>query len=100
MKVVGSNPYAVAVEECYGLDKIEFLQSHENLDIYQKAFDIIEKYFGSEEEDGKLAPQIDNQAQQFQVLFFKWKIMCQIYQPTFILQFQFNPHQESASFQF
>lgn len=60
------------MEECYGLDKIEFLQSHENLDIYQKAFDIIEKYFGSDEEDGKLAPQIDNQAQQFQVLFQKY----------------------------
>lgn len=39
-----------------GLDKIEFLQNHENQDIYQKAFDIIERYFGSEEEDPGLAP--------------------------------------------
>ena len=65
----GSNPYAVIIEEVFGLDKIEFLQvrshhpnycswlisiilqSHENMEIYQKAFDIIERYFGTEEED-------------------------------------------------
>ena len=49
-----------------GLDKIEFLQNHENRDIYQKAFDIIERYFGTEEEDASLAPQVDEQAQQYQ----------------------------------
>lgn len=49
-----------------GLDKIEFLQSHQNLEIYQKAFDIIERYFGSEEEDAKIAPSVDSQGQQFQ----------------------------------
>lgn len=26
------------------------------MEIYQKSFDIIEQYFGSEEEDGKIAP--------------------------------------------
>lgn len=65
-KETGVNTYAVTVEECYGLDKIEFLQSHENLEIYQKAFDIIERFFGSEEEDSKIAPQVDAGAQQFQ----------------------------------
>ena len=49
-----------------GLDKIEFLQNHENQDVYQKAFDMIERFFGSEEEDRSLAPQIDESAQQFQ----------------------------------
>ena len=49
-----------------GLDKIEFLQNHENLDIYQKAFDIIEHYFGSEEEDNRIAPKIDESTQQYQ----------------------------------
>ncbi|CAL4068998.1 unnamed protein product, partial [Meganyctiphanes norvegica] len=62
----GVNPYAVLVEECYGLDKIEFLQSHENLEIYQKAFEIIEHYFGGEEEDSKVAPSVDESGQQFQ----------------------------------
>ena len=49
-----------------GLDKIEFLQSHENREIYQKAFSIIERYFGTEEEDKSIAPQTDENAQQFQ----------------------------------
>jgi hypothetical protein len=30
------------------LEKIEFLQSHENNDIYDRAFRIIETYFGGE----------------------------------------------------
>ena len=52
MKTTGAaNPYAVIIEEVFGLDKIEFLQSHENMEIYQKAFDIIERYFGTEEDD-------------------------------------------------
>lgn len=78
-KETGVNPYAVQMEECYGLDKIEFLQSHENLDIYQKAFDIIEHYFGSEEDDSRIAPNVNPQ------------------------QFEFNPTQQEpneAGFQF
>merc|ERR1712038_2120004 len=66
VKTTGSNPYAVQIEECYGLDKIEFLQSHENLDIYQKAFDIIERYFGSEEDDARIAPNVDPDARHFE----------------------------------
>ncbi|CAH1114394.1 unnamed protein product [Psylliodes chrysocephalus] len=62
----GTNPYAVLIEECYGLDKIEFLQSHENMEIYQKAFDIIEHFFGTEEEDSNVAPSIDTDHQQYQ----------------------------------
>ncbi|TRZ03674.1 hypothetical protein DNTS_015876 [Danionella cerebrum] len=65
----GINPYCALIEEAYGghllgLDKIEFLQSHENQEIYQKAFDLIEHYFGVEEEDTSIVPQVDqNQAQ-------------------------------------
>lgn len=47
----GTNPYAIMIEECYGLDKIEYLQSHENIEIYQKAFHLIETYFGAEEDE-------------------------------------------------
>lgn len=48
-----------------GLDKIEFLQSHENQEIYQKAFDLIEHYFGVEEEDASIAPQVDQDQAQY-----------------------------------
>ncbi|CAI9718470.1 importin subunit alpha-7 isoform X1 [Octopus vulgaris] len=63
-----TNPYAIMIEECYGLDKIEFLQSHENREIYQKAFGIIERYFGTEEEDKGIVPATDENAQQFQFI--------------------------------
>uniref|UniRef100_A0ACB8FRC2 Importin subunit alpha-7 n=1 Tax=Sphaerodactylus townsendi TaxID=933632 RepID=A0ACB8FRC2_9SAUR len=61
----GINPYCSLIEEAYGLDKIEFLQSHENQEIYQKAFDLIEHYFGIEDDDSALAPQVDENQQQF-----------------------------------
>uniref|UniRef100_A0A4W3IWB8 Karyopherin subunit alpha 6 n=1 Tax=Callorhinchus milii TaxID=7868 RepID=A0A4W3IWB8_CALMI len=61
----GINPYCSLIEEAYGLDKIEFLQSHENQEIYQKAFDLIEHYFGVDEEDSNIAPQVDETTQQF-----------------------------------
>ena len=61
----GYNIYAHKIEECYGLDKIEFLQSHENMEIYQKAFDIIEQYFGSDEDDPNLIPDIEPRKNHF-----------------------------------
>lgn len=48
-----------------GLDKIEFLQSHDNQEIYQKAFDLIEHYFGVEDEDSSLAPPVDQANHHF-----------------------------------
>ena len=39
-------------EETYQIKSMmSKIQSHENMEIYQKAFDIIERYFGTEEED-------------------------------------------------
>nr|XP_006123117.1 importin subunit alpha-6 isoform X2 [Pelodiscus sinensis] len=62
---IGVNPYCALIEEAYGLDKIEFLQRHENQEIYQKAFELIEHYFGVEEEDSSIVPQVDESQQQF-----------------------------------
>jgi hypothetical protein len=52
------NAYALKVEECGGLDRIEYLQGHQNEKIYKKAFHIIEQYFSQEEDDTGLMPQV------------------------------------------
>ncbi|XP_061391661.1 importin subunit alpha-7 [Musca vetustissima] len=59
------NPYAMAIEECGGLDKIEYLQSHENRDIYHKSFNIIEQYFCNEEVVEHVLPSVDGNQYAF-----------------------------------
>ncbi|EIN14111.1 importin alpha protein [Punctularia strigosozonata HHB-11173 SS5] len=54
------NQYAVFVEEAGGMVTIHNLQQHDNLEIYKKAFNIMDKYFPDEEEDaGISAPNVD-----------------------------------------
>merc|ERR1711907_636178 len=61
------NIYAKEIDECEGLDKIGNLQNHQNTDIYNKAVNIIEVYFGGDDEaeDQNLAPQVDQNAQMY-----------------------------------
>lgn len=55
------NQYALYVEEAGGMITIHNLQSHDNLEIYKKAFNIMDKYFPDEEEvDAAIsAPSLD-----------------------------------------
>jgi importin subunit alpha-1 len=54
----GSNPYALVVEECGGVELIHSLQAHANQEIYKKAFAVIDKFFGDDNEgdDSEMMP--------------------------------------------
>merc|ERR1712054_561342 len=56
--------YGQIIDSEGGLDKIEALQNHQQNEIYEKAMKIIQKYFGFEDEDGGVEPQMDA-SQQF-----------------------------------
>lgn len=59
-----TNQYARYVEECGGMHMIHNLQQHDNLEIYKKAFNIMDKYFADEDEDTNIeAPAVDASGQ-------------------------------------
>jgi len=56
------NQYANFVEEAGGMITIHHLQHHDNLEIYKKAFYIMDKYFPDDDEEENVgigAPQVD-----------------------------------------
>lgn len=49
-----------------GLDKIEFLQTHEKMEIYERAYSILREYFSNDEEEcADVAPSTQNNEFQF-----------------------------------
>jgi len=57
-----------AVDECDGLEKLELLQEHENETVYTKSVNLIESYFGADDdEDGgeNIAPAADGNTFSF-----------------------------------
>jgi importin subunit alpha-1 len=63
-KGMSVSEYGQYIDSEGGLDKIEQLQNHQQNEIYEKAMKIIQKYFGFEDEDAGVEPQMDA-AQQF-----------------------------------
>jgi len=52
------NPFLVPFDEAEGVDKLEALQTHKNEDVYEKAVGLLEKYFGTDDDDDEnLLPQ-------------------------------------------
>jgi importin subunit alpha-1 len=62
----GINQYADFVEEADGLDKLENLQTHKDVEVYEKALKILEEYFAGysdeEGEEGEGAPSTSDNA--------------------------------------
>ncbi|KAJ1647449.1 Importin subunit alpha-1 [Coemansia asiatica] len=61
------NQYALFIEEAGGMEKIHNLQLHDNIEIYKKAYNIIDKYFseGDADEDTELMPDVNQQTGHF-----------------------------------
>lgn len=62
----GLNRYAMYIEECGGLEIIHHMQGHENNDIYNKAYNIIDRYFSEEDEGEEMADAANIQSFGFQ----------------------------------
>ena len=61
--------YLSFVDECDGLTSIESLQEHESDEVYRKAVNIIETYFGADDgvEDENIAPEANGNTFSFGV---------------------------------
>ncbi|KAI8638096.1 armadillo-type protein [Parasitella parasitica] len=58
----GLNRYSRVIEDCGGMELIHQLQSHDNGDIYKKAYHIIDRYY-NDEDNGDMTDEGQGQAQ-------------------------------------
>jgi importin subunit alpha-1/8 len=64
--VNGLANFCMMLEEIGAVDKLEALQNHENTDIYEKSYAMIEQYFTEDtDEQQDLAPKAVNGALEF-----------------------------------
>jgi importin subunit alpha-1/8 len=63
--VNGLTNFCIMLEEIGTVDKLEALQNHENEEIYEKAYQLIDTYFSDGEEEKELAPKAVNGALEF-----------------------------------
>lgn len=68
LKMAGDQVHQLTamIEECGGLDKIEMLQTHENIDIYKMAYEIIERYFSDDTTEATFDPPVETSDAGFQ----------------------------------
>lgn len=63
--VNGLANFCIMMEEIGAVDKLEALQNHENNEIYDRAYQLIDTYFSEAEEEKELAPKAVNGALEF-----------------------------------
>lgn len=61
----GLTNFCIMLEEIGAVDKLESLQNHENQEVYERAYQIIDTYFADVEEEKELAPKAVNGALEF-----------------------------------
>jgi hypothetical protein len=59
------NQMAIFIEEAGGMEKIHNLQLHDNMEIYQKCYSIIDQYFNDEEEETGIEAAVDQNTGNF-----------------------------------
>lgn len=64
--VNGLTNFCIMLEEIGTVDKLEALQNHENQEIYERAYQIIETYFNDDgDEEKEIAPNTNNENFEF-----------------------------------